>query len=137
MPDFWGFTTADLIDVELGDVPKQMLASLVNILAKKVVKVEEDFALLDIEYTQTCEELDDLQIEYEADSTDDDDDDEKAEAEETDAANLIQAQNIIQAARDATCSVVVWLASLSRLPLNRSGRASLVGYFVLVGLPVY
>ena len=95
MPDFWGFTTADLIDVELGDVPKQMLASLVNILAKKVVKVEEDFALLDIEYTQTCEELDDLQIEYEADSTDDDDDDEKAE--ETDAANLIQAQNIIQA----------------------------------------
>jgi hypothetical protein len=97
MPDFWGFTTADLIDVELGDVPKQMLASLVNILAKKVVKVEEDFALLDIEYTQTCEELDDLQIEYEADSTDDDDDDEKAEAEETDAANLIQAQNIIQA----------------------------------------
>ena len=30
-------------------------------------------------------------------------------------------------ASDATCSVVVWLASLSRLPLNRSGRASLVG----------
>ena len=60
MPDFWGFTTADLIDVELSDVPKQMLASLVNILAKKVVKVEEDFALLDIEYTQTCEELGDL-----------------------------------------------------------------------------
>ena len=83
MPDFWGFTTADLIDVELGDVPKQMLASLVNILAKKVVKVEEDFALLEIEYTQTCEELGDLQIEYEADSTDDDDDDEKAEEAKT------------------------------------------------------
>ena len=36
-----------------------------------------------IEYTQTCEELGDLQIEYEADSTDDDDDE---KAEETDAA---------------------------------------------------
>ena len=31
------------------------------------------------------------------------------------------------AAHDATCSVVVWLASSSRLPLNRTGRASLVG----------
>ena len=62
MPGCWGFTTADLIDLELGagDLLKQMLASLVNILAKRVVKVEKDFALLDIEYTQTCEELDDL-----------------------------------------------------------------------------
>ena len=33
----------------------------------------------------------------------------------------------VQPASDATCSAVVWLASLSRLPLSRSGRASLVG----------
>ena len=46
-------TTADLIDLELSDLPKAMLASLVNIFAKRVVKAEEDFALLDIEYTQT------------------------------------------------------------------------------------
>ena len=53
MPMFWGFATADLIDLELSDLPKAMLASLVNIFAKRVVKAEEDFALLDMEYTQT------------------------------------------------------------------------------------
>ena len=37
MPVFWGFTTADLIDLELSDLPKPMLASLVNILAKRVL----------------------------------------------------------------------------------------------------
>ena len=113
MPDFWGFTTADLIDLELGDVPKQMLASLVNILAKKVVKVEEDFALLDIEYTQTCEELDDLQIEYEADSTDDDDDE---NAEETDAVVIPKemAQHLIEA--QCTQSPAKRLKMMKHLP---------------------
>ena len=52
MPMFWGFTmttTADRIDLELKDLPPDQLASLVNILAKKAAKVEEDFALLEIE----------------------------------------------------------------------------------------
>ena len=113
MPDFWGFTTADLIDLELGDVPKQMLASLVNILAKKVVKVEEDFALLDIEYTQTCEELDDLQIEYEANSTDDNDDE---NAEETDAVVIPKemAQHLIEA--QCTQSPAKRLKMMKHLP---------------------
>ena len=90
-----------------------MLASLVNILAKRVVKVEEDFALLDIEHTQTCEELGDLQIEYEADSTDDDDDE---KAEETDAAVIPKefAQHLIEA--QCTQSPAKRLKMMKHLP---------------------
>ena len=114
MPVFWGFTTADLIDLELSDLAKAMLASLVNILAKRAVKVEEGIALLDIEYTQTCEELDDLQIEYEADSTDDDDDNKKAE--ETDAAAIPKemAQHLIEA--QCTQSPAKRLKVMNHLP---------------------
>ena len=36
-----------------------MLASLVKTRAKRAVKAEGGFALLEIEYTQTCEELGD------------------------------------------------------------------------------
>ena len=59
MPVFGGFTTADLIiiDLDLNDLPKDQLASLVKILAKEVAKAEGYFALLEIEYTQTYEEL--------------------------------------------------------------------------------
>ena len=81
MPIFWDVTAADLIDLDLKDLPVDQLSSLVTILAKKLAKVEKDYAHLDIEYTQTCEELDELQIACDAEGNSTDDDDEKAETD--------------------------------------------------------
>jgi hypothetical protein len=67
MPVFWGVTTADLIDLDLKDLPVDQFSSLVTIL--------------DIEYTQTCEELDELHLACEAEWDSTDDDDEKAETD--------------------------------------------------------